>query len=71
MTIFRVFFFFFGGGGGGVLFFTFFIFLLKTYIVGTRLNRLSEAVLMSTNNLCFGAKIRTKMYTPVIHNFTI
>ena len=30
-----------------------FIFLLKTYIVGTRQNRLDEAVLTSTHNLCF------------------
>ena len=33
-------------------------------------NRLSEAVLTSTHNLCFGAKIRKK-YTPVNPNFTI
>ena len=32
------------------------MFLLKTYIVGTRKNRLGEAVLMSTHNLCFLAK---------------
>ena len=32
---------------------TFFIFLLKTQIVGTRYNRLAEAVLTSTHNLCF------------------
>ena len=36
----------------------FFLFLLKTYIVGTRLNHLGEAVLTSTHYLCFGAKIR-------------
>ena len=36
----------------------FFLFLLKTLIVGTCLNRLNEAVLTSTHNLCFGAKIR-------------
>ena len=34
----------------------FLIFLLKTLIVGTRLNRLAEAVLTNTHNLCFGAK---------------
>ena len=47
-----------------------FLFLLKTLIVGTRKNRLSEAALTSTHNLCFGAKIRKK-YTPVNPNFTI
>ena len=30
--------------------------------MGTRLNRLSEAVLTSTHNLCFEAKIRKKLY---------
>ena len=30
----------------------------------------NEAVLMSTHNLCFRAKIR-KMYTPVKPNFTM
>ena len=34
----------------------FFLFLLKTYIVGTRKNRHSEAVLTSTQNLCFEQK---------------
>ena len=48
----------------------FFLFLLKTWIVCTRLNRLSEAVLTSTHNLCFGAKIR-KTCTPVNPSFTI
>ena len=43
-------------------FFIFFLFLLKTLIVGTRWNRLIEAVLTSTHNLCFGAKIRKKVY---------
>ena len=43
-------------------FFIFFLFLLKTLIVGTRLNRLSEAVLTSTHNLCFEAKIRKNVY---------
>ena len=32
-------------------FWNIFIFLLKTYIVGTRYNRLIEAVLTSTNNI--------------------
>ena len=41
---------------------------LKTLIVGTCSNRLSEAVLTSTNNLCFGAKIRKKD-TPVKPQF--
>ena len=47
----------------------FFLFLLKTLIVGTRYNRLGEAVLMSTHNLCFGAKIRKigiPLHTPVL-----
>ena len=38
--------------------FCFVFFLLKTLIVGTGWNRLSEAVLTSTHNLCFRAKIR-------------
>ena len=50
--------------------FTIFIFVLKTYIVGTRQNRLIEAVLTSTLNLCIKGKIRKKMYTPVNPNFT-
>ena len=41
-----------------IFFFTIFILLLKTEIVGTRLNHLNEAVLTSTHNLCFRAKIR-------------
>ena len=53
-----------------IFFKIFFLFLLKTLIVGTRLNRLSEAVLTSTHNLCFGAKKRKK-YTPVNPSFTI
>ena len=36
----------------------FLTFLLKTYIVGTRQNRLGEMVLTSTQNICFGSKIR-------------
>ena len=35
-----------------------FLFLLKTEIVGILLNRLGDAVLTSTHNLCFEAKIR-------------
>ena len=47
----------------------FLIFLLKTLIVGTpRQNRLAEAVLTSTHNLYFGAKIRKKVY-PCIPQF--
>ena len=37
--------------------------------MGTRENRLAEAVLTSTHNLCFGAKIRkigTPLHTPVL-----
>ena len=41
----------------------FFIILLKTKIVGTLLNHLGRAVLTSTYNLCFRAKIRKIMYT--------
>ena len=39
-----------------------FLFLLKTYIVGTRKNRLSEAVLTSTHDLIFRANIRKNDY---------
>ena len=39
--------------------------------MGTCQNRLSEAVLTSTHNLCFRAKNKKKMYTPVNPNFTI
>ena len=37
---------------------------------GTRYNRLTEAVLTSTNNLCFRAKIRKNVYpcTPQFYN---
>ena len=35
-----------------------YFFLLKTLIVDTRWDRLGEAVLTSTHNLCFGSKIR-------------
>ena len=34
----------------------------QTLIVGTRYNRLTEAVLTSTHNLCFRAKIRKNVY---------
>ena len=46
----------------------FFLFLLKTLIVGRHKNRLIEAVLMSTHNLCFREKKRKKcipLYTQV------
>ena len=42
----------------------FFLFLLKTLIVGTRWNRISEAVLTSTHNLCFCAEIRKNNVHP-------
>ena len=47
---------------------TFFLFWLKTYIVGTRKKRLGEAVLTSAHNLCFEAKIRKGIppHTPVL-----
>ena len=48
----------------------FFIFLLKTKLVGTGKNRLGEAVLPSTHNICFN-KIGKYMYTPVNPSFTI
>ena len=38
------------------IFFISFLFLLKTLIVGTRSNRLSEAVLTSCYTLCLGQK---------------
>ena len=41
-----------------LIFFAIFIFLLKTYNVGTRLNHLNKAVVTSTHNVCFRAKIR-------------
>ena len=44
------------------------ILLPKTYIVGTCWNRLTEAVLMSTHNICFGSKVRKlgiPLHTPV------
>ena len=39
----------------------FFLFLLKTYM----------AVLTSTHNVCFGAKIRKNRYTPAYLSFAI
>ena len=48
----------------------FFLFVFKTLIVGTRQNRLAEAVLTCTHNLCFGAKIRKigiPLHTPVYY----
>ena len=45
------------------------IFLLKTLILGTRKNRLVEAVLKSIHNLSFGAKIR-KISVPSIPQFS-
>ena len=35
------------------------------------LERLREAVLTSTNNLCFWAEIRKLMYTPVNSSFNV
>ena len=49
---------FFHGHKNDLNCFTNFIFLLKTYIVGTSQNRLIEAVLTSTHNQCFRAIIR-------------
>ena len=37
---------------------------------GTHQNRLSEAVLMSTHNLCFWAEIRKLVYYPENLSFT-
>ena len=37
---------------------------------GTRYNRLDEAVLISTPNICFWPEIRKWMYTPVNLSFT-
>ena len=47
----------------------FLIFAQTIDCVGTRKNRLAEAVQTSTHNLCFGAKIRKigiHMHTPVL-----
>ena len=43
----------------------FLIFLLKTYIVGTRYNGLGEAALTSTHNVCFESKIRKNIGIPL------
>ena len=40
------------------------IFMLKKSIVGTHLNRLAEAVLTRTHNLCFGWKKGVNPYIP-------
>ena len=39
--------------------------------MGTHKNRLNEAVLMSTNDLCLRAKVKKKMFSPVNPSFTI
>ena len=47
----------------------FLIYLLKTLIVGTCENHLTEAILRSTHNLCFGSKIRKvgiPLHAPVL-----
>ena len=49
----------------------FFSYFCSKQNVGTRLNRLGEAVLTSTHNLCFWAEIRKIMYTLVNPSFTI
>ena len=52
----------------------FFIFLLENIDCGSLLGLphcFTEAVLMSTVNLCFRAEIRKIMYTPVNPSFTI
>ena len=42
----------------------FLLLFIETGIVGTRYNRLIEAALTGTHNLCFIAEIRKIMYTP-------
>ena len=49
----------------------FFLFLLKTQIVGTRYNRINVAVLTSTHNLYFRTNIRCIIYTLVYPSFII
>ena len=57
---------------GFFFFFFFFVFfLLETEIVGTRKNRLIEAVLTGTHHLCFIAGIRKIMYTPANPIFSL
>ena len=49
--------------------FIFFHISVKTYIVGTRWNRLAEVALTSTHNVCFGSKVRKldiSLHTPVL-----
>ena len=46
------------------LIFSIFIFLLKTYIVVSRYNRHIDAVLTSTHNICFRAKIKKNNVYP-------
>ena len=48
-----------------------FIFLLKSYNMGTRKNRLAKAVLTSIHNLFFWAEIRKNNVYPVNPSFTI
>ena len=45
----------------------------KTLIVGTHYNRLGEAAITSTQNLCFGIKLRkfSTLYTPVNPSFAM
>ena len=49
--------------------------LFKTLIVGTPKNRLAEAVLTSTYNPCFGAKIRKigilQLYIPQFYSIKV
>ena len=52
------------------MFFFLNIFLIFAQIIDCGYTRLNEAVLTSTHNQCFGAKIRKK-YTPVNPSFTI
>ena len=47
----------------------FFLFLLKTKIVGTRQNRLVEAVLTSTHNLCFFSRNKKNIRIFLSENF--
>ena len=52
----------------------FVLFLLKTLIAGTSVNRRTGAVLISTHNLCFGPKIikiGIPLYSPAYPSFTI
>ena len=51
-------------------YFNIFLIFAQNIDCGYTLERLIEAVLASTHNLCFGTKIRKK-YTPVNPSFTI